>query len=75
MFSHCLLPNGLSELFVQVVNTRKITLADRYGLMALLCKESTSDEELQVVNRILYALRQDRIQVIDDLSTLKQAFF
>lgn len=65
-----LLPTALSELFVQVMTTRKITLADRYGIQAALCDETLSEEEVHVINRLLYALRKGQIQVVDELSTL-----
>ncbi|NJP11827.1 MAG: hypothetical protein HC866_22090 [Leptolyngbyaceae cyanobacterium RU_5_1] len=68
MSSHCLLPAALAELFAQVTVTRKITVADRYGMMAALCDDSIGEEELRVVNRILYALKQGRIRVVDELS-------
>jgi hypothetical protein len=65
-----LLPTALLELFATASVSGCLTLADRYGLMAALLEESLSDEELYAINRILHAVRQGRITVVDDLSTV-----
>lgn len=67
MFSQ-LLPNAISELFVQATLTRKITLADRYGLMAALCDESLSEDDHLALDRLFYGLRKGYIQVVNELS-------
>lgn len=66
-----LLPSAISELFAQATLTGKITLADRYGILAALLKESLSEEEMCCLNRLLYALRKGRIKVVDELSTIQ----
>lgn len=65
-----LLPSAISELFAQASITGKITLADRYGLMAALLSESISEEEINCIDRLLHSLRKGRMQVVDELSTL-----
>jgi hypothetical protein len=65
-----LLPTALLELFATASVSGRLTLADRYGLMAALLEESLSDEELYAINRILHAVRQGRITVVNDLSTV-----
>jgi hypothetical protein len=65
-----LLPSAISELFAQVSVTGKITLADRYGLMAAMLSESISEEEIDCIDRLLHALRKGRVQVVDELSTI-----
>ncbi len=65
-----LLPSAISEMFAQASVTGKITLADRYGMMAALLTDSLSDEERYSLDRLLYALRKGRVQIVDELSTL-----
>jgi hypothetical protein len=64
-----LLPGAISEMFAQVSMTHRLTLADRYGLLAALLDEATlTDEERRALDRLLHALRKGRIQVVNDLS-------
>ncbi len=70
MFAIYPLPGAASELFAQVSQTCKLTLADRYGLLAILLDEASSEEERQMLDRLLYALRKGRVQVINELSSL-----
>lgn len=70
MRSLVLLPNAISEMFAQVSLSKKVTLADRYGLLAAICTESLSEEERRSVDRLLHALMRSRIQVVDELSLL-----
>jgi len=71
MSSIHLLPGAIAEIVVAVTNTRKLTIADRYGLMAAILNGSLNDEETQSIDRILHALRRGRIKVVDELSTLR----
>ncbi|MGD1905093.1 MAG: hypothetical protein ACFB0C_03765 [Leptolyngbyaceae cyanobacterium] len=66
----CLIPSAISELFAQVTQTRQITLADRFGLMAAAFDDSLTSEERDAVNRVLQGVRRGRFQVVDALSTL-----
>lgn len=65
-----LLPTALSELFAQVSTSGKITLADRYGMMAALLDGSTSEEDMRSLDRVLYALQRGRLQVVNELSAI-----
>jgi hypothetical protein len=65
-----LLPSAIPDLFAEVSKSGKITLADRYGLMAALLDESISDEEKGAIDRILYSVRKGRLQMVDDLSAV-----
>ncbi|HEY9616038.1 MAG TPA: hypothetical protein V6C64_04315 [Microcoleaceae cyanobacterium] len=65
-----LLPTAISDLFAHASITGKMTLADRYGLMAALLDESISDEEMSCIDRLLYGLRKGRIQVVNELSVV-----
>jgi len=66
-----LLPTALSEMFVQVTATGKISQADRYGMMAALTDGDIGAEELRSIDRILYAMRRGHVHVVDELSILK----
>jgi hypothetical protein len=66
----CLLQSALAELFAQVSQTEKITLADRYGLLAALLDESLGDEEKYSIDRILYATYRGRVRIVNELSAV-----
>lgn len=65
-----LLPSAIPELFAQATMTGKITLADRYGLMAAMLSDSIDEEERLCIDRLLHALRKGRVRIVDELSTL-----
>lgn len=65
-----LLPNAFAELFAQATITHTLTLADRYGMMAAICDESTSVEEREALDRLFYAVRQGLVYVVDELSAV-----
>ncbi len=66
----CLLPDAISELFVQASSSGKITLADRYGLMAALLDESLAQEDRELIDRLLRAVRRGRLEIVDDISSV-----
>jgi hypothetical protein len=47
-----------------------MTLADRYGIQAALLAEVISEEDRQMLDRLLYALRHGRVQLVNDLSVI-----
>lgn len=65
-----LLPCALYELFATASVSGCLTLADRYGLMAALLEESLLEEELCMINRLLYSVRKGRIALVDEISCL-----
>ncbi|MFB8788585.1 MAG: hypothetical protein U7123_06975 [Potamolinea sp.] len=65
-----LLPGAISDLFVQVSISGKITLADRYGLMAALLEEEISEEERASIDRLFYAVCRGRMKIVDEISAL-----
>jgi hypothetical protein len=66
-----LLPGALPELFAQVSESGRITVADRYGLLAaILNDDRISPEDKQALNRILRATVKGRIRLVDELSQL-----
>lgn len=66
----CLIPSAVSELFAQVTETRQVTLADRFGLMAATLDDSLTSEERDAINRVLRGICRGRFQVVDQLSAL-----
>lgn len=65
-----LLPNAISELFAQVSASGRITLADRYGLMAAVLDDSLEEEQRSAIDRLIRALYKGRIVVVDELSAI-----
>lgn len=71
MSSLSLLPGALPELFAQVSESGRMTVADRYGLLAaILNGDRISPEDKQALNRILRATIKGRIRLVDELSQL-----
>jgi hypothetical protein len=63
-----LIPGAISEMFASSSQTKTLTLADRYGIMAALTNEFIGEEELQTLNRLIRYIVKGRIQVVDQLS-------
>ncbi|MBD1896461.1 MULTISPECIES: hypothetical protein [unclassified Coleofasciculus] len=66
----CPLDSAIAELFAQATYTGSITLADRYGLMAALLQDAISEEDQRAIDRLLYAVRKNRLKVVDEISAL-----
>ncbi len=66
----CLLPNALPDLFAQVSYTGQITLADRYGLMAALLGESLTEEDRELIDRLLHAVYRRRLKLVNEISSV-----
>ncbi|CDM92952.1 MAG: hypothetical protein P5702_07960 [Limnospira sp. PMC 1291.21] len=62
-----LLPGALSEITASVTETRALTKADRYGLMAAVLDESLEKEELRSIDRLLYSIRRGRVRLVDEI--------
>lgn len=65
-----LLPGAISDLFAQVSNTGRLTLADRYGLMAALLEDSLDEEEQLCIDRLIRSFYRGRLKVVDELSVV-----
>ncbi len=63
-----LLPTGMSEMFADVSTTGKLTIADRYGMMAALLHETPGIEDLRIIDRILRSLRRGRVHLVNEAS-------
>lgn len=68
-----LLPCAIADLTAQVAQSRKITLADRYGLMAAILSDSLHGEERDAVDRLLRAVCRGRFCIVDELSAIQVA--
>ncbi|OLP18586.1 hypothetical protein BST81_09860 [Leptolyngbya sp. 'hensonii'] len=68
-----LLPTAISELFAQASVTGKITLADRYGMMAAILEGTADAEEMRSIDRLLHAVVRGRLKMVDELSSLIDA--
>jgi len=56
----------LSDLFAEVSSSGKMTVQDCEHLKQVRLEEQISDEEKQAIDRLLYAIRLGRIQVIEE---------
>lgn len=71
MLEICPLKFALAELFAQASTHGKLTLADRYGLLAnLLHETSLTEEERRSIDRLLRAASRGRLVLADDLSAI-----
>jgi len=61
-----LLPNSLSALVAEVIRTKKITAADRYGLMAALTDPTVDPEERYWIDRFRWAVQRGQLEIVDD---------
>ncbi|MEC4805446.1 MAG: hypothetical protein SAJ12_04655 [Jaaginema sp. PMC 1079.18] len=59
-----LLPGAVSEILASVADTGKLTLLDRYGLLAAILDESLPEEERLAINRLLRAIVRGRVEVV-----------
>jgi hypothetical protein len=64
------LPGALSALFSQACSTKELTLADRYGLMAVLLLSEVDEDDLRCIDRLLYAVRRGRVKVSEKISSV-----
>lgn len=62
-----LLPGAISEMLVSVSKNGKLTLGDRYGLLAAALDETLSEDERRAVNRILHSVLRGKVLVTQDL--------
>jgi hypothetical protein len=75
----CLLPSAISDVFVQSLDSGKLTLADRYGLLIAVLDglliavlaPTLDEEEQRSLDRILYAVRRGRVAIADELSAIQ----
>lgn len=66
-----LIQNAIAEMCAQVINSGRLTLADRYGLMAAIFDENLSEEERSSIDRLLHAVRRGRVKIVNEISTVQ----
>ena len=62
-----LLPGAISEILASSSQTGKLTMADRYGLMAAAFDELLDEEERRAINRLLRAVVKGKVKITNDL--------
>ena len=58
-----LLPGAVSEMLVSVSESGKLTLGDRYGLMAASLDEHLPEDERRAINRILHSVTRGKVNI------------
>lgn len=58
-----LLPGAVSEILATAAETGKLTITDRYGLMAAAMADNLEEDEIRAINRLLRAVMRGRVQV------------
>lgn len=66
-----ILPSALSELFAAAAISGCLTIADRYGLLAALLKDSLTSEESAAIDRLLHGVRRGRVVLVESLSIVR----
>jgi hypothetical protein len=58
-----LIPGAINEMLATVSDTGKLTLADRYGLMAAIFDETLAEDERRSINRLLRAVVKGKVEI------------
>ncbi len=66
LYEVCLLPNTLPEVFAEATCSRQISFADWYRIMTAPLDTSFCQEDLDLINRLLYGVRQGFLKIVDD---------
>ncbi|HEY9901314.1 MAG TPA: hypothetical protein V6D43_02600 [Candidatus Sericytochromatia bacterium] len=61
----CLISSRLTELFAQTISTNQIAFADWYEVMTAPLENSCAEYESDLITRMLYAVRQGLVKVVD----------
>ncbi|MDA0268974.1 MAG: hypothetical protein O3A14_18930 [Cyanobacteria bacterium] len=64
MTSHKL-STAISDLYAQVIDTKKITAADRQVLIEAIHSQNLGEDERQAIDRLLWSASRGRMQVVD----------
>ncbi len=70
MAASLILPGAIAELFAQATYSGQLTQADRYGIAAALLSGDLSEEEQGSINRLLQAVKRQRITLSPELSVV-----
>jgi hypothetical protein len=59
------LSTAISDLYAQVIDTKKITSADRQVLLDAIHANSLGEDERQAIDRLLWSASRGRMQLVD----------
>jgi len=59
--------DSFAELFAKASLSRKITLDEQYEIMSAVVEERLDEEEIVVVDRLIHALCQGRLQLVSEV--------
>ncbi|MCL1466329.1 hypothetical protein [Argonema galeatum] len=59
-----LVPHTISELFVKVSKSGKMTAIEYYKLLATLAENSLNEDDNRSIKRLLHAVRRGWVQVV-----------
>lgn len=59
-----LLPGAIFAIIADVAETRKLTLGDRFGLLAAILEDNLSEEERRAIDRLLRSVLRGRITLL-----------
>ncbi|NEO87087.1 MAG: hypothetical protein F6J87_22930 [Spirulina sp. SIO3F2] len=57
-----LLPGSISAMLADTADTKTLTKADRYGLLAAILTEDIEDDDRRAIDRILRSVHRGRIR-------------
>lgn len=63
MYDLQLLPGAISAILADVADSHRLTLNDRFGLMAAILDENLDEEEQRAVNRLLRSVQRGRVAI------------
>ncbi len=58
-----LLPGAISAILADVADSHRLTLSDRFGLMAAVLDDNLNEEERRAVNRLLRSVQRGRVAI------------
>lgn len=59
------LSTAISDLYAQVIDTKKITPADREVLLEAIHCSSLGEDERQAIDRLLWSASRGQMQLVD----------
>jgi hypothetical protein len=67
LYEVCLLPYTLPEFFAEATYTRQIRFADWHRIMTAPLDNSFTEEDGDLITRLLYGVQQGFLKVVDEL--------
>lgn len=63
----CVISSRLTELFAQTIATHQIAFSDWHEIMTSPLENSCAEYESDLITRMLYAVRQGIVKVVDEV--------